>query len=114
MKRRKWIVKEIITRLKAIKNMTVDLNGKKYNIQVYDDKRQGNITRLNQTVLTKFYIDDNGIRFAFQKEEIPYEFDYPPYPVAVEAELEMIKRIPSQYSEELYLVLKKFLEMEGK
>ncbi len=83
----------------------ITVNGRLYMVHMYSDGFQGNILRKDDTVLTRYYMTDSKIKFAFQKERAPYEFDYTTYGIDLDEELEAVKRIPNVHAEELYDVL---------
>lgn len=82
---------------------------KDYYFQIYHDGKEGNIHKADGTVLVRIFLDETNFRFSFKKKNVPYEFGYDSYFVAMDRELLDILSIPHKDAEELYEVLCGFI-----
>lgn len=86
-----------------------------YKLQIYSDGVHGNITRRDNTILCRFYIERSKqeIQISFAKERCSTEFGYKRYSVPCTADLSEIKKIQQKDIKELYEVILKFLEIRN-
>ncbi|MCR4960570.1 MAG: hypothetical protein K6A74_03880 [Lachnospiraceae bacterium] len=104
-------MKRVIEKLVSNAGESIKIDGS-YYLNAFSDGYQGNIRRSDNTVLTRYCIKDDLIKFAFQQESDPRFFFSFFYDVSREENLEEVKKISNPHAEELYTVLKRFIESD--
>lgn len=101
-------MKGIVRRLRQCSGSYTKINGGNV-IQVYSNGQQGNIKRLDESVLCRFEINDIYFSVAPAKMNNPTEFGYEKYFIPITADASVMKRIPHSDADEIYIAFMLFV-----
>lgn len=104
-------IQNIVDLIHQNKNSSISVKNGKYIIQIYFDGNQGNIKEADGTVICRFVISNNAMRFAPAKKACQYEFGYEFYSILLLDEVSKIFEMPLPNAKYIYDILLEFAKI---
>lgn len=104
-------INNIVNLLHQNKNSSISVKNGKCIIQIYSDGNQGNIKGADGSIICRFVISGNVMKFAPAKKASQYEFAYEFYSILLLDEVSKISEMPLPNAKEIYDILIEFAEI---